>query len=109
MKAKVLATGEVIDVTPCFISGEIVSYKCMQEGELQRIYLPEHLDIDEAVIDHERTFNTVFSAEQRFVDWDAIYIQASISALSACIIAGKENPATAAVAYVDNLIKELRR
>lgn len=44
MKARVMKTSEIVDVTPTRVGDEVVSYSCKQE-HTTRVYLPEEITI----------------------------------------------------------------
>lgn len=106
MKAKVLASGKVIEVLPIFVNGEIVSYVHKPANGVERIYAPCEVDVDELSVTDEY-MGEEHIEEDMFDKYNYIRTQAAISALQACIIAGKEHPVRSAVAYVDELFKEL--
>ena len=106
MKAKVLASGKIIAVSPIFVNGEIVSYAHKPANGVERIYAPYEVDADELTVTDEYSGDEHIE-EDMFDKYNYMRTQAAISALQACIIANKENPARAAVSYTDALFKEL--
>ncbi len=126
MKAKVKSTGEVIDVKPNYINGEIVSLTHTTEHG-RYLYFPEEVKVDVSEMEQELTEARNRAIEEMQgkmkwvpcsdecsdiklseVNWKEVEIRAAYNALSACIIAGKKDASKSAVYYARQLVEELK-
>lgn len=126
MKAKVKSTGKTVEVEPNYYNGEIISWTYVTKNG-HYMYLLNEVEVDDSEMKQAITeaqssckeeigcktnwdsnfdgFNEINISE---VNWKEVEIRAALHALSACIIAGKEDAAKSAVYYAKHLVEELK-